>query len=172
MLIVGAAAGVAAAGAFAGVIGEARAASAGGAAPQRLFVYQVQFPPPLVVRGELVEVGYNAQTSADATGVPRGTGTLYVRNDLQRQRFGHLARGPRSDVAAGDLDRQSADLDRRGLALRRLAGQHLTDRLVADRLLKCEDGVVHAPTGASRRVVGTMVRCKLTIAGHVRPTVP
>jgi hypothetical protein len=79
-LVVGVAAGLAA-GALATGAG---AVSAGVAARQQFFVGQVQFPPPLVVRGELVEVGYNAQTSADAVGVPRGVGTLYVRNDLQR----------------------------------------------------------------------------------------
>src|SRR5207248_205442 len=66
-----------------------------------------------------------------------------------------------------------ADLDGRVLRRgRRLASQHLTDRPVADRLLKREDGVVRATTWASRLVFDTMARHKLTIAGHVRPTVP
>src|SRR5919204_439713 len=94
-----------------------------------------------------------------------------LRGDLQR--LGNLAGGPRGDVASGDLDRQFADLDGRVVRRRRrLAGQQLTDRPVAGRLLKREDGVVRATTGASRRVFETMARRKLAIAGHVRPTVP
>src|SRR4029077_721244 len=85
------------------------------------------------------------------------------------QRFGNLVCGPRGDVAACDLDRQFADLD--GRVLGRLAGQHLTDRPVADRLLKREEGVVRATTRASRRVFGAKAWCKLTSAGHGKPTV-
>lgn len=43
-------------------------------------VSQLEFPPQLVVRGELVEVGYDAQRRADATTIPKATGTLYVRH--------------------------------------------------------------------------------------------
>jgi hypothetical protein len=47
-------------------------------------VSQIEFPMPLVQRGDRVEIGYDAQKAPDAVEVPDATGTLYVRNDLQR----------------------------------------------------------------------------------------
>jgi hypothetical protein len=58
--------------------------SAGGAARELLLVGQFEFPPQLVVRGDRVEVGYDAQYSLHAQEIPNATGTLYVRNDGQR----------------------------------------------------------------------------------------
>ena len=37
-----------------------------------------------MVRGERVEVGYDAQKAPKLVEIPSATGTLYVRNDLQR----------------------------------------------------------------------------------------
>ena len=53
-----------------------------------------------------------------------------------------------------------------------LAGQYLTGRPVAGRALQREDGAVLATNGVSRRVVEATAGQELTIAGHVRPTVP
>jgi hypothetical protein len=47
------------------------------AAGNRLAVEQLQFPLPLLVRGDTVEMGYDARRT------PSATGFLYVRNDLQ-----------------------------------------------------------------------------------------
>jgi hypothetical protein len=46
-------------------------------AGSRLSVDQLQFPLPLLVRGDLVEMGYDARRA------PSATGFLHVRNDLQ-----------------------------------------------------------------------------------------
>jgi len=62
----------------------ARRASVRAARSTGFFVSQIEFPPPLVVRGERIEVGYDAQTTPNAQKIPNATGTLYVRNDLQR----------------------------------------------------------------------------------------
>ena len=81
-------AGVVAVGVFAGgLLGGARAGavSAGSSAPREQFlVSQIEFPIPLVERGDRVEIGYDAQKAPNAVEVPDATGTLYVRNDLQR----------------------------------------------------------------------------------------
>lgn len=53
------------------------------AAGERFLVSQVQFPPPLVVRGEHVEIGYDAQVGSNRAGTPSAIGTLYVRNNGQ-----------------------------------------------------------------------------------------
>lgn len=72
-------AGVVAAGVFAAAI-----APAGAAAREQFLVSQIEFPMPLVERGDRVEIGYDAQKAPNAVEVPDATGTLYVRNDLQR----------------------------------------------------------------------------------------
>jgi hypothetical protein len=58
-------------------------ASTDAAAANSWYVGQFEFPPPLVVRGDKVEVGYDAQYSLNAQKLPNATGTLYVRNDRQ-----------------------------------------------------------------------------------------
>src|SRR5262249_19827671 len=76
------------------------------------------------------------------------------------------ARGPLADIAASDRDRKLAELDGRGLRRGRgLAGQHLTDRAVAGRLLEREDAVLRARGRATRRVLRTDRRA-LAFAGH------
>jgi hypothetical protein len=67
-------------------VGGARAGVAwSGAASRELFlVSQLEFPSQLVVRGDRVEVGYDAQKTPDAVATPDATGTLFVSNDLQR----------------------------------------------------------------------------------------
>ena len=93
-----------------------------------------------------------------------------LRRDVQR--VGNVAAGPRSDIAAGHLDRQLADLDGRAVrSSRRFAGQHLTNGAVTDGLLKGEDGIDRALPGFDRRVFETGTRRALTIAGHIQPTV-
>jgi hypothetical protein len=54
------------------------------AAGERFLVSQVQFPLPLVVRGERVEIGYDAQKGPNRVETPSAIGTLFVRNDRQR----------------------------------------------------------------------------------------
>jgi hypothetical protein len=61
------------------------AAGEPGAAGKTFIVAQLQFPSQLVVRGERVEVGYDAQRGPNLVEIPKATGTLYVRNDRQRQ---------------------------------------------------------------------------------------
>src|SRR5262245_11357246 len=51
-------------------------------------------------------------------------------------------------------------------------GKHLADRLVAGGLLQREHRVRRAAAAACRRAFETLARRTLTIAGHVRPTVP
>jgi hypothetical protein len=73
--------------AFAVLAGAGSAAAGAGessAVGTRFIVTQLQFPSLLVVRGELVEVGYDAQRAPGLAEVPRASGTLFVRNDLQQ----------------------------------------------------------------------------------------
>ena len=80
-------AGVVVVGVFAaGVLGGSQtgSASAGAAAREQLLVRQLEVPLPLAVRGERVEVGYDAQRGPNLVETPKATGTLFVRNDLQR----------------------------------------------------------------------------------------
>jgi hypothetical protein len=60
-------------------------AGAGSGAGQAFLVTQRQYPLQLVVRGEPVEVGYDAQRAVNLVEVPKATGTLFVRNDLARR---------------------------------------------------------------------------------------
>lgn len=60
------------------------AGSAGAPAPEQFLVSQIEFPLPLVMRGERVEIGYDAQRGPNLVETPSAIGTLYVRNDLQR----------------------------------------------------------------------------------------
>ncbi len=48
-------------------------------------VTQLQFPSLLVVRGDRVEIGYDAQQAPNEVKIPKATGTLYVRNDRTRR---------------------------------------------------------------------------------------
>lgn len=66
------------------VVGAVATAGAGSASGDRFLVSQLEFPPQLVVRGERVEVGYDAQRTPNGAEVPRATGTLYVRNHGQQ----------------------------------------------------------------------------------------
>ena len=71
-------AGVVVVGVFAaGVLGGSQtgSASAGAAAREQLLVRQLEFPLPLAVRGERVEVGYDAQRGPNLVETPKATGT-------------------------------------------------------------------------------------------------
>lgn len=45
---------------------------------------QHAYPPQLVMRGDRLEIGYKAQRGPNQAQTPTASGTLYVRNDLQR----------------------------------------------------------------------------------------
>lgn len=78
-----AAAGMVAAG-VAGMVLSGATMRADAAEPEQFLVSQVQFPMPLVMHGDRVEIGYDAQRAPNMVETPSAIGTLYVRNNLQR----------------------------------------------------------------------------------------
>jgi hypothetical protein len=68
----------------AGVVLSGVASRADAAEPDQFLVSQIQFPMPLVMRGDRVEIGYDAQRGPNLVETPSAIGTLYVRNNLQR----------------------------------------------------------------------------------------